>query len=86
MDVQFIDLNRARLFEGSLPNRGRALDLSRIHLPSDLLRIFKEMYFAGPPPADFERAEKRYRIAVSIRGSTRKWRHPIRSRQRETRR
>ena len=39
-DVQFIDLNRARILDRPLTVDERAEDLARIYLPSDLLRCF----------------------------------------------
>ncbi len=80
-DVQFIDLNRARIQDGPLPAVDRAFDICRLHLPSDLLRIFKEMYFGGPPPADFQALEARLRRSYAWHSRTRAWRHPIRSRR-----
>lgn len=79
-DVQFVDLNRARLRE-ALSNRERALDLSRLTLPSDFLRVFIEMYFAAPPPAGFLRWERHFRRAFARHTATRKLRHPLRARE-----
>lgn len=80
-DVQFIDLNRARIQVGPLGPNDCAFDVSRLHLPSDLLRIFKEMYFGKPPPADFQAYESRERQRYAWHSRTRAWRHPIRSRK-----
>jgi len=81
-DVQFVDLNRARL-RGRPSLRERAADLSRISLPSDFLRIFKDMYFEPvPPPAAFQRFERRYRAAFAWHTRTRRWRRPIRTARR----
>ncbi len=78
-DIQFIDLNRGRNV-GRLSLRQRARDISRIALPSDFLRVFKEMYFGDIcPPAEFQRWERRYRACYSLHSRTRKYRHPIRS-------
>jgi len=77
-DVQFIDLNRARLHAGLSPRR-RARDISRINLPSDVLRVFKEMYWAAPPPPAFQRWERRYRRAYAVHAGTRRIRHPLRT-------
>ncbi len=82
-DVQFIDLNRGRIRQ-ALTERDRGRDLSRIALPSDLLRVFKEMYYGGgtvPPPA-FQRWESRYRKRFEWHSATRRWRHPIREARR----
>ena len=75
--VEFIDLNRAQIHPRlSLAHRAR--DLSRLHLPSDLLRILFEIYFGASPPAAFVRAEARYRRRYALHGRTRRIRHPLR--------
>ncbi len=74
----FIDLNRARICR-ELSMRQRAFDLSRIALPSELRRIFQEIYFDAPPPDDFRRAEAGYRQRFAIHTATRKFRHPLRT-------
>jgi len=81
-DVQFVDLNRARIRVGPLPLRERAYDLSRIYLPSDLLRIFKEMYFQGRPSEAFQRWEALYRLRFQWHTRTRALRRPLRTRKR----
>jgi tRNA A-37 threonylcarbamoyl transferase component Bud32 len=78
-DVQFVDLNRARL-RAALSLRDVARDLSRITLPSDFLRVFFEMYFEAPPPAEFLRWERHYRRRFAGHTLTRRWRHPLRER------
>lgn len=80
-DVQFIDLNRARLTGGPITLAERALDLSRIYLPSDLLRCFFQMYFRGRAPESFLAAERRIRARFAWHSRTRIWRHPIRQRR-----
>jgi hypothetical protein len=86
-DVQFVDLNRARV-RHRLSLRQRARDISRISLPSDLLRVFKEMYFGNVvPPDDFEEWEQFYRMRYAWHSVTRKYRHPLRLlRARQTKR
>ena len=81
-DVQFVDLNRARVQAGPLSAADRAFDVSRLFLPSDLLRVFKEMYFAQRPPKDFERIEQRLRRRFDWHSRSRAWRHPLRERAR----
>lgn len=77
-DVLFIDLNRARVYD-SLCSREMARDISRVYLPSDLLRVFVEMYFGGTvPPLSFIRWHKYFRWLFSLHTRTRKWRHPLR--------
>lgn len=76
-DVQFIDLNRGRIRDSLTPRR-RARDISRIYLPSDFLRVFKEMYFNDVPPAEFQEWEQRYRQRFAWHSRTRRMRHPIR--------
>ncbi len=80
-DLQFIDLNRARLTKGPLTLGERALDLARIYLPSDLLRCFFQMYFQGRAPQEFLRAEARIRARFAWHTRTRDMRHPIRQRR-----
>ena len=79
-DVLFIDLNRARV-RSALDAAARGRDISRLHLADDLLRIFKEMYWRGIPPLDFERAEHRARRNFWFHTVTRRIRHPIRERK-----
>ena len=81
-DVMFVDLNRARV-RRSLSLRQRGRDLSRIYLPSDLLRVFLEMYWHPEvPPAALLEWEHFHRRAYSVHCATRAWRHPVRSRMR----
>ena len=83
--VMFIDLNRSRSFKQPLTNKQRARDLSRINLPSDLLRVFYAMYWGEKtPPAEFVKWEKRYRKAFQRHCATRRLRHPIRCLKRKT--
>jgi len=84
-DVRFIDLNRGRI-RPSLTERDRGRDLSRITLPSDFLRIFKEMYYGGDvvPPEDFQRWEAHYRRCFAWHTASRRWRHPVREARRQT--
>lgn len=78
--VMFIDLNRSRSYNQPLTNKQRARDISRINLPSDLLRVFIAMYWRGvEPPKDFIKWEKSYRKSFARHCATRKLRHPIRS-------
>lgn len=77
-DLQFIDLNRARVHE-PLSLQHRARDLSRIYLPSDLRRVFYEMYFAPEAvPDDFQQHEKRLRKRFDLHSQSRALRHPLR--------
>lgn len=77
-DVQFIDLNRGRVRE-EVCLRDRAFDISRIALPSDFLRVLKEMYWQMVPPAAFQRWEGCYRRLFSLHTRTRPLRHPLRA-------
>ena len=80
--VMFIDLNRSRIYKQPLTNKQRARDISRINLPSDLLRVFIAMYWRDvEPPAEFIKWEMRYRKRFARHCATRKFRHPIRSRK-----
>jgi tRNA threonylcarbamoyl adenosine modification protein YjeE len=77
--VMFIDLNRSRSYNQPLTNKQRARDISRINLPSDLLRVFIAMYWRGSePPVDFLKWENRYRRSYARHCMTRDIRHPIR--------
>ena len=79
-DVQFVDLNRARIRE-AVSLREIARDLSRIALPSDFFRVFTEMYFQGRPTPEFERWERHYRRCFAWHSVTRQFRHPLRERK-----
>ena len=80
--VMTLDLNRGRCLGRPLTLRERARDLSRIDLPSDLLRVFLEMYWRGDvPPRAFLRLERRYRREFQFHCATRRFRHPIRERR-----
>ena len=79
-DVQFMDLNRATIRD-TLPLSGQARDISRLTLPSDLLRIFVEMVFKGRPPNAFHRREKIARWLFALHTATRRYRHPFRGRR-----
>lgn len=74
-----LDLNRGRCLCRPLTLAKRARDLSRINLPSDLLRVFLEMYWRGDvPPQAFLRAERRERRRYALHTATRSLRHPFR--------
>jgi hypothetical protein len=76
--VLFLDLNRGRI-RRPVSTCQRARDLSRIHLPSDLLRVFLEMYFApGLPSRAFQRWERFFRRVYAVHAATRRFRHPFR--------
>jgi len=78
-DVQFVDLNRGRV-RGALSLQERARDISRIYLPSDLMRVFKEMYFSpATPPDEFLKKEESCRRLYALHTSTRSLRHPFRT-------
>ncbi len=74
----FIDLNRGRVC-ANVSIRRRASELSRIYLPSDLRRIFQELYFDAAPPAAFRRAEAGERLRFALHTGTRTFRHPLRT-------
>lgn len=78
-DVKFVDLNRAQVGP-RLGLAARAFDISRISLPSDFLRVFKEMYFGEVVPAEFQETEASYRQRFAWHTRTRALRHPFRSR------
>ncbi len=77
--VAFVDLNRARMSPVESLRR-RAFDISRISLPSDLLRVFMAMYFGNSPvPSAFRKWERFYRWLFAFHTKTRSWRHPLRT-------
>jgi hypothetical protein len=80
-DVRFVDLNRGRLY-AALDARRRGRDVSRIALPSDLLRVFREMLYAPDvPPRAFLRWDALHRRLFAWHTATRAWRHPVRMRR-----
>lgn len=78
-NVRFIDLNRGRCGK-QVTTRQRARDISRIYLPSDLLRVFIEMYWRDVPSEEFLRMESLYRRRYAWHAATREIRHPLRYR------
>jgi tRNA A-37 threonylcarbamoyl transferase component Bud32 len=76
-EPRFVDLNRGRLCK-SLTDKERARDISRITLPSDLLRAFIDKYFGVVPSEEFIRWQKHYRRRYAWHSMTRRWRHPFR--------
>ena len=83
-EVNFIDLNRGRI-RGKVTDRERGRDISRIALPSDFLRVFREMYCAEVPSKTFMAWEDRYRRLYAWHSYSRRWRHPIRERRKAVR-
>ncbi len=77
-EVSFIDLNRGRM-PAAVSMRSRARDISRIYFPSDLLRVFHEMYWKDVPPADYLYWERHYRRRFAWHTRTRPLRHPLRT-------
>ena len=79
-EVFFLDLDRVRIFPaGTLTDAQRGSDLARIDLPSDFIRVFREMYFhCYTPPRAFLEAEERERAAFERHTRLRPLRHPIR--------
>ncbi|MFW5781799.1 MAG: lipopolysaccharide kinase InaA family protein [Candidatus Muiribacteriaceae bacterium] len=77
--IFFIDLNRGEIC-GNISDRKRGADLARITLPSDMRRIFLQMYWQGEvPPHTFVESEKKSRRIYSIHAASRVIRHPLRS-------
>ncbi len=77
-DPAVIDLSRARVLDREPGLRARGADLGRLYLPTDLLRVFCEMYFAGPVPVEFKHALFAARRRYSLHAWSRRIRHPIR--------
>jgi tRNA A-37 threonylcarbamoyl transferase component Bud32 len=73
-----IDLSRAKIREKAPSLSARARDLSRLYLPTDLLRVFCEMYFGGRAPPAFRRTLHRARLRYRLHAWSRAIRHPIR--------
>ena len=82
-DFQVIDLNRGRI-RHELGLRERARDLSRLSLPSHLLRVFMKMYWQASPPRALARWERLYRWLYGLHSRSRAWRHPWREARRRT--
>jgi hypothetical protein len=83
-EVCFIDLNRGRIRD-AISDRERGRDLSRIALPGDFLRVFREMYAGGVPARAFLDWEDFYRTGYAWHSRTRRWRHPLRDRRKRLR-
>lgn len=79
--VYFIDLNRARVSATPLTTRARAHDLARLYLPTDLLRVFCEMYFGSRAPESFAASLRAARRRFRVHAWSRRLRHPIRQAQ-----
>ncbi len=77
-DPAIIDLSRARLLDAPPDAASRGRDLGRLWLPTDLLRVFCEMYFAGRPPPAFAKALRAARRRYAVHAWSRAIRHPIR--------
>ncbi len=76
--VWIIDLHRAKRRRRMGPAR-RGRDCARIHLPSDLRRVFLQMLEAPAVPTQaFLRAERRRRKRYALQTRSRRWRHPFR--------
>jgi len=85
-DIGFIDLNRGRV-KDELTLQERAFDISRVTLPSRLLKNFLSMYWRDRyhdgkrPPKEFMRHLRAYRRRFAFHSKTRALRHPIRTRR-----
>lgn len=78
-NVMFVDLNRATI-TNRLSVRAAARDISRIYLPSEMLRVFVDMYFGSAiPPRSFRKWERFYRRLYAVHCFTRSIRHPVRT-------
>ena len=77
-DVAFVDLNRMR-DRGLLTEEQKGRDISRIHLPSDLLRVFLEMYSDAVPSPELLKWERFHRRLYAWHCDTRWLRHPVRA-------
>lgn len=77
-DPAVIDLSRARVQNRPPGLRARGADLGRLNLPTDLLRVFCEMYFTGRVPDEFRSALFAARRHYRLHAWSRQIRHPIR--------
>lgn len=76
---QFIDLNRARIFDLPLTDKERAFDLSRPIIPGNYLKFFKHIYCDHKDiPRTLDKNESIYRKRFERHRQSRKLRHPIR--------
>jgi tRNA A-37 threonylcarbamoyl transferase component Bud32 len=78
----FIDLNRGRI-NSALTQTQRGRDVSRLTLPSDLMRAFLDKYCGIVPPRSLIKAERFHRRWYHLHHRTRKIRHPVRESIRE---
>lgn len=79
-EVHFIDLNRGRIRK-ELSMKERALDFSRLRLPSEFIWILTQIYWQKKAPKEFKaevrKSQKRFQFWLR----SRRWRHPIKSRK-----
>lgn len=78
--VLFLDLNRGRL-KDSLTHAERALDFSRVRLPSAFFDVFVKCYWKGRVPPGFYKRTLRNQRLFQLWEQSRNWRHPLRRRK-----
>lgn len=77
-DVYFLDLNRCRIRQ-ELTIKERALDFSRLRIPSAFLEILIKIYWRSDIPPDFRKLVRKYRRRFARWQKSRLWRHPLKS-------
>lgn len=76
--VFFLDLNRSRMRQ-ELSTKERALDFSRLMMPSAFLEVLFRIYWGSKAPGDFRKQVARQRRLFYLWQKSRTWRHPIKS-------
>jgi tRNA A-37 threonylcarbamoyl transferase component Bud32 len=79
--VYFLDLNRSRIRD-ELSTQERALDFSRLKLPSAFLDILIRIYWDSHIPPGFRREVAKHQRRFIWWQKSRNWRHPVKSFQR----
>ena len=79
-EVHFIDLNRGRI-KKELSMKERALDFSRLRLPSEFVWILTQIYWQKKAPKEFKAEVRKARRRFHFWLNSRRWRHPIKSRK-----
>lgn len=78
--VQVIDLNRGRILDNPTLQQ-RAIDLSRLTLPPELVQVFARMYWQKPVPEEFRKALVKARSRFHLWQKSRQLRRPLKHRK-----
>ncbi len=76
--VIFLDLNRGQIRK-KLTTKQRALDFSRLQMPSAFLEVLFRIYWASKAPSDFRKQVAQRRRLFYLWQKSRSLRHPIKS-------